>query len=1265
MNWTKEQETAISFPVKNGKKLPPDYRSATVTAAAGSGKTALLVERVIRILCDTENPVPADKIAIMTFTRNAAEEFRRRMTDAVAAAAKKDPQNTYLAEQLVRFRSAPISTINSFCLAILRENAEAFGLPVSFSIMDEARSALLKANAIDATMEYFYSDEFNAKSRDLLFKTFSFRDDSKLMEAIGSTYERISSLAEPEKWLQHVNYVYSTQKTVEKHFLPYYMSVIKRLLGSCRNCFESYSDIIRYLPDEHPEKGKLSKMLLDDEEKLIEAEYRINRFRYNSTLATVYKHLSQLGLNDKGVLRFAALSCKDELLKAQIEPSRNKFKAMYKELTSCLPEPSQMKAELPEQRITIKAFAALIDRYTEEYTKQKREAGYVDFSDCERLLLNKLKSDNEFCCQLSERFRCIIVDEFQDTNDIQYEIFRLISSNENNLFFVGDIKQSIYAFRGGNPRIMLSLCDPLVDQKLVPMPKGVLQNIRIRNKVFPPKMPAARKIKQGCKVFALGAKHTPLPLNKNFRSRQQVVDTVNAMFTGLMTQQYGDVDYNEQTRLVCGAEYPAAEADYTSELHLLDYAEADDKVDAEAKYTAALIDRMIKEKFPVKHDGGTRPCEAGDFCILLRSSPHREVFEEAIKQYGINVQKGESSNYLGSEEITLILNYLKVIDNPLRDEELLQVLMSPVYMMSAEELAEAKLGVLGIDKNKVNGADLTPLYEHYKNSTLFACISACARAADSTAFGAFTDELSEGGLAALRELRTEGHPKCVKFIKNLTSFRSFMANNSIERLIRKIYDDTDFFSVISTYERGEQRLANIRLLLKYAADFENNGGGTLGDFLRYTDSVREKNENFADASLAESSENSVKIMTFHASKGLEMPIVILAELGKKSNKMDMNGAMVFNRTAGIGLRYVDIEQRFRYKPFGYTAIALAEEAKQKSEELRLLYVAMTRAREKLIMIGKFRHKDIDPLRVKSFTPDFAMAEDSMMNWIVASFLRYSGGALITEQPVVFGDGIIKARITSEIPADPTAQISEPTQMASLPDEEAAQRIATAINARYQHEADTEARGKFTVTEIAHMIDELHSSDISGGMVFMNKPSFAPKGSLTGKEVGDAYHHVMEHFPVDDIIAGQKADIAFVNEVLKNLRERDILDDAEHKAVRPQHIEAFFKNELGQRMLKSKQIEREYPIFAEVPARDIYVEQDGFTIIQGRADMFFYEDDGIVLVDYKSDTKENLEKELEAYSRQLSIYRTILPVMTGVKVKEIYIYSFSCDMAVKV
>lgn len=1223
MNWTKEQEAAIVFPQRDGKKLSPDSRSATVTAAAGSGKTALLVERVIRILCDTEHPIPADSIAIMTFTRNAAEEFRRRMTDAVAAAARKDPQNSYLSEQLIRFRSAPISTISSFCLGVIREHAEAFGLPLSFSIIDEAKAGVLKANALDTAMEYFYSEKFDPDSRDRLFKTFSFRDDARLAEAIGSLYNRISSLTDPYEWLDECVAAYSSPEAAEKRFLPYYMDYITRLLERMQGSFDSYMRLSSSLPEDDPDRGKLEKMYLSDYDKISEAIDRFNKLPEEPTLSQVHHYVSTVGLNDKGQLRFAALSCKDAYVKEQVERSRKQFKEDFKSLTCCVPSAADVAEELPEQYDVTASMVKLVKIYGDEYTRLKRESGYVDFSDCEQLLLDKLRSDEGFRQELSQRYRCIIVDEFQDTNDIQYEIFRLISAEENNLFFVGDIKQSIYAFRGGNPRIMSQLCDP-----------------------------------------DSGSKHTPLPLNRNFRSRKDVLDTVNAMFTGVMTQKYGDVKYDESTALVAGAEYPINGTDYTSELHLLHYNAEPDKVVAEARYTAARIKKLLSDKFPVKaEDGGTRPCRCGDICILLRSMTHAEQYRKELAAFGIPVDSGSGSSYLASEEITLILNFLKVIDNPLRDEELLQVLMSPVYMFTAQELAEARLGVLGMEKRE--GMDYTPLYERYKNSTLFGCISACARAADTDEFGAFSEELSEGSLAEFRRLREKGHPKCVRFMEDLTKFRSFMANSSIERLIRRIYDDTGFFSVIAAYEGGEQKLANIRLLMKYAADFENSGGGTLSAFLRYTDSVRDSSESFTEASTAEKASGSVKLMTFHASKGLEMPIVILGELGKDPNKRDMSGPLVFNRSAGIGLRFVNIEQRYRYKPFGYTAITLAEQQKQKGEELRLLYVAMTRAREKLIMIGRCEHGDLNKARTHIFTDDFAMSGDSLLEWILSSMMRYADSPIPLHCSTEECGIMLNVDYSYEPPALPQQTEQAEAEDIAAADEELAQRIVAAMTAEYDAPEGISARSRYTVTEIAHMIDELGTSETQGGTVFMSKPSFVPRGTLTGKEVGDAYHHVMEHLPLTDLINGRQCDTEYAAERLAALKDRGVMDDAEHHAVKPQHIAAFFNSPLGQRMLKSSRIEREFPIFAEVPARDIFVDGDGMTMVQGRADMFFVEEDGIVLVDYKSDTKENLEKELEAYSRQLSIYRTILPIMTGIRVKEIYIYSFSCDTAVSV
>ena len=324
MNWTDEQLAAIDFPQADGIKLPPDSRSATVTAAAGSGKTALLVERVIRILCDTHDPIPADTIAIMTFTRNAAEEFRRRMTDAVAKAAREDPQNSYLSEQLIRFRSAPISTISSFCLSIIREHAEAFGLPLSFSIIDEAKAAVMRSAALDAAMEYFYSDSFDPHSRDLLFKTFSFRNDTQLCAAVGSLHNRTGSLTDPDKWLDECVAAYSSTEAAEKRFLPYYKSYITSILERLQSNFNSCQKTVSILHPEHADRPKLEKMLLDDAAKLDEAINRYRSLPEDPTLAELYAFTSTIGLNAKGQLRFAALSCKDEYIKKRINDAAPK-----------------------------------------------------------------------------------------------------------------------------------------------------------------------------------------------------------------------------------------------------------------------------------------------------------------------------------------------------------------------------------------------------------------------------------------------------------------------------------------------------------------------------------------------------------------------------------------------------------------------------------------------------------------------------------------------------------------------------------------------------------------------------------------------------------------------------------------------------------------------------------------------------------------------------------------------------------------------------
>lgn len=1263
MTWNEKQLAAINYPDTDSSA---DTHSAVVTAAAGSGKTALLAERVCRIIKDENNPIPADRIAVLTFTNNAAGEFRHRMTAKISELAKSDRKNAYLSEQLIKFRSASISTINAFCLGILRDNADIFELPVSFSIIDETKAAVLRAEAMDITMEYFYSEKFPAYSRELLFKTFSMDSDRELIEKIDDIFSKVSSLTDHIKWLDECAESYSSFESAEKRFIPYYASAIESRIEAMRGSCERYSAMIRRLISgqslDSKDIRRLEKDILEYEQSILEnAESRFEEIRTAPTLDKLNRFAERVGEIGGAPVKFAQLRLKYKGGEVkEIGAVRDLFKKALKEIAELIPDRTEAEEALEFQYTAISAFVDLVKRYESEFTRLKRSAGYVDFADCEQLLLEKLRENDSFRRSISDRYRCIVVDEFQDTNDLQYEIFRLISKNERNLFFVGDIKQSIYGFRGGNPRIMMRLCDTECTE------------------------------------------YDTLPLNMNYRSRESVIRTVNAMFDGLMTREHGDVDYDSDARLVCGAAYPLPEEDgYTSELHVLDFSakgksDKTENIVYEAEYTAGLIKKMVDGRFQVKdelHPEATRDCTYGDFAVLLRSAAHAKEFKDALEKLGAPADIGASANYLATEEITLILNLLKVIDNPMSDVELLSVLMSPLFMMTADELGKARLGTLGIPSRELEGRELTPLYDKYKYRSLYACIKACSEP--------HRPRENDGSPAeGLERLRSKGDAKCAAFIGALNKFRDFKGSNSIESLIGKIYDDTDFYSVIATYERAEQKLANIRLLLKYAADFENSGGGTLSEFLRYTDRLRERNESFEDAKTAEAAGNAVRIMTYHKSKGLEMPVVLLAQLGKKENTSDRTDTLIFNREAGLGIKHLDIEHRYITNTLGYNAVAAAERNKQRSEELRLLYVAMTRAREKLIMIGGYDISKInEKLRTERFTPGFALSDGfgRVITWILASMLRYeNSGAVFTDNGSITLDGGVLRLISRTLPieAQPcestadTADAPKEKPPAILPDLEAAERISAAVTAKYEHEADSSAQSKYTVTQIAHASDKHDDSDDEGsdtgharrpyrdggtdaaphssGRFFLPKPAFmrSKKKKLTGSALGNAYHSVMEHFPLARLAAGKQADADYIGEELDRLADRELITSEERESVDSNAIAGFFNSELGRRMLKSPKIEREYSIFAEVAARDIFVDRDGSAIIQGRTDMFFYEEDGIVIVDYKSDRESTLKSNTEEYFTQLSIYRTILPLLTGVRVKQIYLYSFTLGRAIE-
>lgn len=1272
MTWTDDQLAAINF---------PSDRSACVTAAAGSGKTALLIERVVTLIRGNEEenitPVDGDKFAILTFTRNAAEEFRTRMTLAIDKASRSSGDNAVSREQLIKFRSSVISTINSFCLGILKEHAELFGLPVNFSIVEESKGLIMSQTALDNAMEYFYSPEFEEdfaeaysgyggkiteneqsdigrNARELLHKTFSFSTDNKLRDAVTSIYLKSTSLADSEEWLDGCVTVFSSIEQMEKRFLPVIAEELKRKCALLKSCMTRYENLCAGADEDFSERFQtVFDMDKDAVDLLLKAfneafsedvNLKITDFdRFNQSCPElVFGAFSRKGI-PRGNPDY-------KQLKEEVDAVRKRIQRYCTDIREgCGYASDIVKNELEPQQKAVTALIMLVRRLQKEYTVLKRKAGVVDFSDCERLLLDKLREESCGLRQeLAERYQCIILDEFQDTNDLQYEIFRLISREQSNLFFVGDIKQSIYAFRGGNPEIMAQCC-------------------------------------------STGSGFEKLPLNKNFRSRLEVINTVNSMFDGLMTEKYGEVDYSDNNQLTLGADYPMPNggADYLSELYLLDFPARErqgkkksepDETDeperskgssdeltleasnpvAEARFTAALIQKMATERFPLKKDGeDLRPCTWGDFAILLRSKSHFADYKAELEKLGIPVATN-GGNYLSADEINLILNYLKVIDNPQLDEKLLSVLMSPLYGMSAEEISLARLGILGYDIEQLNGLDvnLNPIYDSFAAQSLFCCIAAAANSELAQ------PEYSEDATEALEQLKEKGAGrladiKCKRFVEHFSEFRRFAANNSVERLIRRIYDDTDFFSVISTYERGDRKLANIRLLLKYTADFESGGGGTLNDFLRYTDAVRQNSGGLEEAVVPQEAADAVQILTFHASKGLQWKIVILGGLGTALHD-ERASSIIIDRKTGIGLKNTLINQRLRTATLSFNGARASASCAQLGDELRLMYVAMTRAEEKLIMIGQCSEKSAAECCTDSFSPEFALSWNSHIKWILSSMLRYRDNIYDDKIPDFLEAPGLKISTISERLPEPE-EITAELPADGISDENTAKKICAMLSEKYSYEYETTLQSRFSVTELAHKDEEKEKFPEE---IQLTKPEFLlPKKSnelrMNGILIGNTYHHIMELFPLETLRADfdsedmEAAVETAIDEMIDQKRltpEECLCADGEKKQDFVRGVASFYCSKLGRDMLSADRVEREYEIFAELPAAELFRDDsqsggaEATTILQGRVDLLFVKNGRVVVVDYKSDSKGSLEKEFSSYSKQLTLYNKILPML---------------------
>lgn len=1099
MEWTEEQKRAIEF----------EGGSAIVSAAAGSGKTAVLVERIIRILRDEENPINADEIVVATFTEKAAGELKNRLNAALAEAIEKNPESEHLKSQLLRLEDASISTISAFCLDILRRNSASLEISPDFSVIDEAEGKLLFSRSMDAVLERFYAKS-SEEDKNLIYSWYGGENDNRLCELLRLLYDFSKNLPDSEKsfagWLDmYENPQNVPQKSIDSFAAAHIAPAVDEI-----------QEILSELSALEAEKARAYAAAWNE---LTEPFFAIENYSQAGEL------LSELALAKPPALPRSSKGFDNSLIKEHNEVLKERWSSAL-EAAGLI---SRMESDYRECAPVLKILMRLTQQLDEEFSEQKNSKNAVDFADIELKTLKLLRNE-KIAEQLRRNISMIIVDEFQDSNEIQYEIFSRLSRGGQNMFFVGDVKQSIYRFRGADPRVFVRL---LNDDNF-----------------------------------------TVIQLNRNFRSSDAVIDSVNAIFEGTMTSSLGGIDYDDSQKLVRGAECYSTDDENRTELVMLYGADAENSRKREAAYIADRIRDMVEAGFPVtEKNGEKRPCRYGDFAVLMgRYSANAHIYKNALARLGIPFEAKDESGYTDFAEVKFALAFLRVIDNPYRDLDLTAVLTLPPYSFTAQELAETKLG---------GGSE--------------RCASM---------------------YSGLRRY-AEKSEKARSFCAELDELREFAQEQSAEELIRKIYDESPFVEAMRALPDGEKRDANLKLLIGYARRFNESAGRSLYDFLSFMSRAEREQVRLAQAKSGEASAQSVKLMTIHGSKGLEFPICIVANLSSEQKSRE-NPYISLETGSGIGMKIIDCERRLKIDTFGMNSIVQSNSEQERSEEMRLLYVAATRAKEKLI-----------------FTAPIAKKEDKFdvhLKWVLES------GAVRAQLIRVEKKFFYKEKERAERKTE--------------------QKMAAAIKpfTRYAHAYASKIPAKVTATQVGVKSVDDFSEYVDKVDRFLRTPTFIKDGEpkrLTGKKKGDAYHKAMELL-----------DFSGTSAQLGELFSRGKLTESEYRSIDEAELEAFLGSGLCARLCASPEVHREFPIFCEYDMEGL-PENEEKPFIQGIADLWFIEDGQIVLVDYKTNSNTSPERLREEYEGQLLVYKRALEQMTGLNVKECLLYAFSLKTQVRI
>lgn len=1253
--WTDDQWRAI---VTEGSDV-------LVAAAAGSGKTAVLVERIIRKISSFSD---VDRLLVATFTKAAAAEMKDRIRIALEKELERQPDSEHLRRQLALMNRASITTLHSFCLDVIRRYYPLIGLDPGFRIANETESELIRIDVLDQLFEEKYegAGDDGAFLR-LADRYGGERGDEPLYRLVQQLYDFAQSHPWPEHWLRQTAASFAVNNVEELRSSPWVASLrsdVEMALSGAASLLNQAMQLTREPAGPAPYAATFEEDLglvngLSETVRMLPWEMWFESFQ-----SIQFGKLKAMRGDDY-----------DKAMQEQAKELRDNAKKLISSLADELfgRSAEEFADELQELAPLMGALSELVIEFGQRYEAAKRAKGLLDFGDLEHYCLRILRAPestpglttpSSAAMEYQRQFDEILLDEYQDTNMVQEAIVSLIANpNSGNRFMVGDVKQSIYRFRLAEPNLFMS---------------------KYKNYGAP------------------GGDGLRIDLARNFRSRLEVVDGVNDVFRSIMRESVAEMDYDKRAELVCGASYPEPEqaGRFAVELAVIDKAGApesednqalaDSEEDAEqgasgaesveelqtAQLEARLIARQIRtlldEGFRV-YDGKkreSRPMEWRDIVILLRATQQwAPVIIEELQAAGIPGYAELSSGYFDATEVETILSLLRVIDNPYQDIPLAGTLRSPIFGLNAEELALIRIGAI---------------HDTYYDAVLQAA----------------------GDLLLPEDLRR----KLSLFLDRLDRWRNDARQGSLADLIWSIYRETGYYDFAGGLPGGIQRQANLRALHDRARQYEATSFRGLFRFLRFVERMRDSGGDLGTARALGEQENVVRIMSIHKSKGLEFPVVFVAGLGKNFNQQDLRSAFLKHKQLGFGPKFIDPQKRVSYPALPFLAIRRRMRMEMLAEEMRILYVALTRPKEKMFLIGTVSDAAAKLRRWQSASDsngnisDFRLSTAStFLDWLgplaAASFNQMPDDVISGEEEsrlLQWRAGVVEAAmlglevaVSTEQPTDADQEREVRLQgvlsLAQLDQVEMDEELRYRLEWQYGHQASTVVAAKTSVTEMKRLHSEIYeeaepltpaifteqddNTKSAGGGSYtfrLRRPRFMEEAALTAAEKGTVSHLLMQHIPLTSNVS-----VAELETMLGDMIARRLLTARQAESIDLPAVASFFDTAIGQRLVAADWVRREVPFSCMFPAHRVYPSlsadaADEPVLIQGVIDCLFEDADGVVLLDYKTDRiyMKQWEQAAERHRFQLELYAEAIESVIGKPITESHVFFFDGGQAVR-